>query len=285
MKKVLFILLVLVLTVSACSPQGVERRPNNQMDNMQNNAGLASKESSIYDAGEVKNCRITADSANVRLGAGNDFQKIGSLRRDEVVNVLQQIGDWYVVQLENNKVGCIKTENAVPIVKDGQNKRTAQADQPQNVSPAQPNTQTNQTENTKTAVKNPAPKLSSQAQQMVDLVNQERSKNGLSPLRVDLEVARVAEVKSQDMVDNNYFSHYSPNYGSPFDMMKSFGVEYLSAGENIAGNTTVAKAHEALMNSAGHRKNILSPDFTHIGIGVKPSDKYGLMFTQMFIRR
>lgn len=120
---------------------------------------------------------------------------------------------------------------------------------------------------------------------MIDLVNRERAKNNLPALQVDPNVTRVARIKSQDMVDNNYFSHNSPTYGSPFDMLSAFDIKYLHAGENLAGNSSVERAHEALMNSSGHRKNILSGDFTHIGIGVKPSDRYGFIYTQMFISK
>ena len=120
---------------------------------------------------------------------------------------------------------------------------------------------------------------------MVRLVNGERSKRGLSPLKIDLELCEVAKFKSQDMIDNNYFSHYSPTYGSPFEMMKNFGIKYIYGGENIAGNSTVKAAHESLMDSEGHKKNILNPDFTHIGVGVKEGSKYGKTFTQLFVGR
>jgi uncharacterized YkwD family protein len=127
--------------------------------------------------------------------------------------------------------------------------------------------------------------LSAEERQMVQLVNQERTKQGLKPLIIDTELARVARIKSQDMADKNYFSHTSPTYGSPFEMMKKFGITYSTAGENIACNQSVAKAHDALMNSPGHRKNILSPDFTHIGIGIVQGGPCGKMFTQMFVGR
>ncbi len=122
-------------------------------------------------------------------------------------------------------------------------------------------------------------------QEMLQLVNQARTENNLTPLTLDAELANVARIKSQDMIDNNYFSHNSPKYGSPFDMMKNFGIHYVKAGENIAGNQSVQKAHETLMNSPGHRKNILSPDYTHIGIGIKQGGQYSNMFTQMFISK
>lgn len=125
--------------------------------------------------------------------------------------------------------------------------------------------------------------LTTDEQQMVNLVNLERQRAGLKPLTVDKRLVRLARLKSQDMVDKNYFSHQSPTYGSPFDMMKNAGVTYRWAGENIAGAGTVDSAHNALMNSAGHRANILKPEFTHIGIGIVPGGPYGMMFTQMFI--
>src|SRR5690554_4335627 len=103
--------------------------------------------------------------------------------------------------------------------------------------------------------------LSSDEQRMVNLVNTERQKAGLAPLKVDLDLSRVARIKSQDMRDNNYFSHTSPTYGSPFDMMRSFGISYRTAGENIALHSSVESAHNGLMNSDGHRANILRPNF------------------------
>ena len=123
--------------------------------------------------------------------------------------------------------------------------------------------------------------LSASEQKMVDLVNQERAKAGVAALKVDPELSRVARIKSQDMKDNNYFSHTSPTYGSPFDMMKSFGIKYRAAGENIAKHSSVDSAHVGLMNSEGHRKNILNPNFTHIGIGIVDNRYY----TQMFISK
>jgi uncharacterized YkwD family protein len=118
---------------------------------------------------------------------------------------------------------------------------------------------------------------------MISLVNQERQRAGLKALAVDQRLVRLARLKSQDMVDKGYFSHQSPTYGSPFDMMKNAGVSYRWAGENLAGAGSVDRAHESLMNSSGHRANILRPEFTHIGIGVVSGGPYGKMYTQMFI--
>jgi len=123
-------------------------------------------------------------------------------------------------------------------------------------------------------------------QQVVNLVNTERAKAGLKPLVSDWELARVARFKSEDMRDNRYFAHNSPIYGTPFQMMKSFGINYRAAGENIAaGQTTAESVMQAWMNSAGHKKNILDPNFTHIGVGYAKGGSYGHYWTQQFMSK
>ncbi|MGI6711454.1 MAG: CAP domain-containing protein [Bacillota bacterium] len=129
----------------------------------------------------------------------------------------------------------------------------------------------------------PISSLTADEQKMIDLVNAERTSRGLQALKVDMRLVTTARMKSRDMIDKGYFSHNSPTYGSPFDLMKSQGITYRFAGENIAGMNTVEGAHNGLMNSEGHRANILSPNFTHIGIGIIDGGPYGKMFTQHFI--
>lgn len=122
--------------------------------------------------------------------------------------------------------------------------------------------------------------------QVIQLTNQERAKYGLKPLAANWELSRVARYKSADMRDRNYFSHTSPTYGSPFDMMKNFGVSYRAAGENIAaGQTTPQQVVQAWMNSEGHRKNILSPNYTQIGVGYAAGGSQRHYWTQMFISK
>ncbi|HHX74021.1 MAG TPA: hypothetical protein GX699_03870 [Firmicutes bacterium] len=120
---------------------------------------------------------------------------------------------------------------------------------------------------------------------MLGLVNAERAKAGLAPLKVDMALVKLARLKSEDMIKNGYFAHQSPTYGSPFEMMKAAGITYRIAGENLAGAPTVERAHSGLMNSPGHRANILRPSFTHVGIGIVSGGPYGMMFTQMFVGR
>lgn len=107
-----------------------------------------------------------------------------------------------------------------------------------------------------------------QAMQVLELVNVERKKAGLQPLTLDNTLNRIAAEKARDMAVNGYFSHDSPTYGTPFDMMRSFGVDYKSAGENIAaGQRTAQEVMQSWMNSSGHRANILSPKYTKLGVG------------------
>ncbi|WP_225999157.1 CAP domain-containing protein [Paenibacillus sp. BJ-4] len=105
------------------------------------------------------------------------------------------------------------------------------------------------------------------AAEVVKLVNNERSQQGLKPLTSNAKLTEVALAKAKDMSTNNYFSHTSPTYGSPFDMMKKFGVSYTYAGENIAmGQQTPQEVMKAWMNSQGHRENILKAEYTQIGV-------------------
>ncbi len=117
--------------------------------------------------------------------------------------------------------------------------------------------------------------------EVVRLVNEIRVKNGLKELTYNWELSRVARYKSQDMKDNRYFSHTSQVYGSPFQMIRDFGITYRSAGENIAkGQKSPQAVVNAWMNSSGHRANILNSSFTQIGVGYVADGNY---WTQMFI--
>ena len=118
-------------------------------------------------------------------------------------------------------------------------------------------------------------------QEVIRLTNLERAKYGLKPLTEDWELSRVARYKSQDMHDRRYFDHNSPTYGTPFQMMKAFGLSYRSAGENIAmGYRTPQAVVTGWMNSSGHRANILNSSYTKIGIGYVADGNY---WTQQFI--
>lgn len=129
------------------------------------------------------------------------------------------------------------------------------------------------------------PTVSSYEQQVLALCNQFRAKNGLPALAMNWELERMARIKSQDMRDKGYFSHQSPTYGSPFDMMKSFGIQFTYAGENIAaGQPTPQAVVNSWMNSPEHRANILNSHYTQIGIGYAQGGAYRTYWTEDFIR-
>jgi len=119
------------------------------------------------------------------------------------------------------------------------------------------------------------------AQEMLGYINNARAEKGLHPLALESALCQGAYLKSKDMAVNNYFSHNSPTYGSPFDMMKNQGIKYRCAAENIAKNFSILKSHEAFMNSSGHRANILNPDFNKVGLGFYWEGNY-LYVTQWF---
>ena len=120
-------------------------------------------------------------------------------------------------------------------------------------------------------------------QQLVALVNEERTSRGLGALTLDPRLVPVARAHSEEMFRLKYFSHQSPVAGSPFDRIAAAKITYRRAGENLAYAHSVAAAHRGLMESPGHRENILHPDYTRIGIGVITAGPYGRMFTQLFL--
>ncbi len=125
--------------------------------------------------------------------------------------------------------------------------------------------------------------VTSYEQEVVRLVNEIRKENGLNTLTYHWELSRVARYKSQDMKDNRYFAHNSPVYGTPYQMMRSFGISFRTAGENIAkGYATPQAVVNAWMNSPGHRANILNTSYTHIGVGYVAAGNH---WTQMFISK
>lgn len=117
---------------------------------------------------------------------------------------------------------------------------------------------------------------------MLVLVNQERAKSGLAPVVADPELTLVARAHSMDMFARGYFSHYTPEKKDPFDRMRKAGIKFKAAGENLALGRTLKICHEGLMNSPGHRANILNGDYGRLGIGIIDGGIYGLMISQEF---
>ena len=118
--------------------------------------------------------------------------------------------------------------------------------------------------------------------EMLQLVNAERLKVGKPPLKADPELTQVARAHSRDMFVRGYFSHYTPEKKDPFDRMKAAGVRFSTAGENLAFGKTLSICHTGLMNSPGHKANILHGGFGRVGIGILDGGVYGLMISQEF---
>ncbi|MFS1511048.1 CAP domain-containing protein [Chengkuizengella sp. SCS-71B] len=210
--------------------------------------------------------------------------KVGSQYKIDVTKLIEKCGEIVKPKPEQQKPEQPKPEQPKP-----------EQPKPEQPKPEQPKQEQPKPAPSKPAPSKPTPppnngnepgkeepsKLSAYEQQVVDLTNAERAKHNLPALKVDEKLSEVARIKSADMQSNGYFDHTSPTYGSPFDMMRSFGVSYRSAGENIAyGQRTPQEVVTAWMNSSGHRKNILSSSYTHIGVGYVEQGNY---WTQMFI--
>ena len=207
---------------------------------------------------------VTATTLNVRSGPGTVYKVVATVKKNDYIRVFAGVGDWYIVQVEGDYVGAVSKKYIKPIY--------------QNTS----NITSNQNSNSSSG-SNISSDLSNDEREVFNLINTQRTNNGLPALKISNEVQNVARIKAHDMVDKNYFSHNSPTYGSPFDMLKSFKVSYTSAGENIAGNSSNSGAVNAWMNSPGHKANILNNSFNYTGIGVVTSPKYGKIYVQMFI--
>lgn len=214
---------------------------------------------------------VTATRLNVREGPSTEYVSICKLEKGQAVTVMGKLGDWYAIFYpETGVIGAVDGRyiafgNGEAITVSSNNalvdQFAAKGSKPSEAKAA----------------------LSEDEQKLLDLVNKARSDKGLEALVIDENLMKVARLKAKDMVDKNYFSHQSPTYGSPFDMMRQFDNVFKSAGENIAGNKTIEGAFKAWMGSESHKKNIMNSGFKVTGIGVESSSTYGKILVQQFI--
>ena len=200
---------------------------------------------------------------------GTSYNVITTVNKNEYIRVFAGVGEWYIVQTDSDYVGAVSRKYVRAIYPSSSGSSNSGTGGSSSSGYTSSSTETSN--------------MNSDEKEVFDLINKQRTNNGLAALKNDSEVQRVARIKAQDMVDNNYFSHTSPTYGSPFDMLKSFKISYKTAGENIAGNSSNSSAVTAWMNSSGHKANILNSNFNYTGIGVVSSPKYGKMYVQLFI--
>lgn len=200
---------------------------------------------------------------------GTNYPVVTRVNKNEYIRVFAGVGNWYIVQVEGDYVGAVSKQYVKAVYPNSGGSTTGGGSTGSSTGGSSNTTNTSA--------------LTADELEVFNLINEQRTKNGLLALKIDSEVQNVARIKAKDMVNNNYFSHTSPTYGSPFEMLNSFKVSYKTAGENIAGNSSNSAAVTAWMNSSGHKANILNSSFNYTGIGVVNGSKYGKIYVQMFI--
>lgn len=217
----------------------------------------------VYNMITKKTATVNANNVNFRRGASTSFGRISKLSKNTKVTIIGYIGNWYVAVLGNGNVGTI-SKNYLTL------------------SGTSSGGSSNAGTSTNTTISFTA---TTNEKTILDLINKARTEKGLSKLTLNSELTKIARLKAKDMVAKEYFSHTSPTYGSPFEMMKKYSISYKVAGENIAGNPSLENAVNAWLASSTHRENILSTSYNLIGIGVEKSNVYGYIITTMFVGR
>ena len=203
---------------------------------------------------------VNTDYLNMRTGAGINFNSITVLNRNEYVRIFGKVGEWYIVQNEKNQVGTVHSKY-LTLVEDVKSAAT----------------------NTEVIEEQSNISLTSDEAELLSLINSKRTENNINTLEVDAELQNIARLKAKDLAENSYFSHISPTYGTPFEMLRNNNISYKTASENIAGNSSISAALDSWMNSESHKNNILSNDYNYTGIAVVDSIAYGKIIVQFFI--
>lgn len=192
---------------------------------------------------------INTENVNFRRGASTSFSSIKKLDKGTSVTVIGKIDGWYMVITSNNTVGMVYS----------------------------PYVTLSNSSNSNTTTSNTNVEL------VLKLINEAREKAGVSPLKLGATLPKIAQIKAEDMVSASYFAHTSKTYGTPFKMMSDYGIDYTSAGENIAGNPSIEAAVKSWLASDTHKQNLLSSSYEYIGIGIAKSPTYGYIIVAMFV--
>lgn len=203
---------------------------------------------------------VNTEYLNMRTGAGINFNSITVLEKNDYVRIFGKIGEWYIIQNEKNQIGTAHIDYITPT--DEQKAAVSNTETIESVSTLN---------------------LTEDENELLNLINAEREKNNLSAFKIDESLQNVARLKAQDLVENNYFSHISPTYGTPFEMLRNNQISYKTASENIAGNPSISGALDSWLNSDSHKKNILSNDYNYTGLAVVDSIAYGKIIVQLFV--
>ena len=238
---------------------------------------------------------VTASCLNVRCGPGITYSRVGKIYNGEYVDIFAKIGNWYIIKTEDNLVGAVSSDyidavyDEISVTSDTSEENSVKTSDENIVSESDENTaeisdDTTTEEEVISEEYADTLSLSEEEQEFLDLINANRTANGLSNLEINSDIQNLARLKAQDLVENNYFSHDSETYGNIEEMANSFFISYTSIGENIAGNSSLSKAVEALMNSENHKANILSEEYNYTGVAVEESDTYGKIFVEVFAK-
>ena len=207
--------------------------------------------------------KVKVESLKVRSGLSTENTQTGLLSKDDTLHIYGKVDNWYIIRTENNLVGAVFADY-VEIVSD------------ENVIPTSSNIEiANEKENQNV--------LSQDEQIFLNLINNKRIENNLPEFQIDETLLNLARLKAKDIVENKYFSHNSPTYGTIFDMLSNSKFPYSSASENIAKSLNADGALQLFMKSESHKRNILSNDFNYTGIAVANSIEYGKVFVEIFV--
>jgi len=213
-----------------------------------------------YKKVDFNTVQVIADILNVRIGPGTSYSIINKACQGDILRVYAEINGWYLIQTLDNYFGLIRTD----FVK----RYNGKIPEDENIKNKQ---------NDLLILK--------KEKELLSLINQQRKKVGLKALKIDVNLSKIARIKAEDMVKQNYFSHSSPKYGSPFDMLDNNKIKYKTAGENIAGSADVNQTLKAWMKTDSHKKNILNKNYNYTGIGIASSKDYGLIIVEEFVGR
>ncbi|GGF26483.1 hypothetical protein GCM10010954_26900 [Halobacillus andaensis] len=251
---------------------------------------LAAPATSLASTGDsevkVNQQHINIESVLQWVNQNEDALKANNLQQVDIQSLLEQFQVEQPAQEQPEAPAEEQPKQEAPEQQPAEQQQEKAPEEPaeapqEQAAPAEQPAEEQATQEQTTEQAEASSEVSAFEQQVVDLTNEERAKQGLAPLELDVELSGVAKDKSLDMQQNNYFSHDSPTHGSPFDMMNAYGIDYTTAGENIAmGQTTPEQVVQGWMNSEGHRENIMNSSFTHIGVGHAEDGNY---WTQMFI--
>lgn len=203
-------------------------------------------------------------NVNIRSGPSTSFTKISTMNEKDSVKIIGKIKNFYLIITKKNNIGMVRED----LLRTVSSKPST---------PSVPSTPPSSSGDMVLITG------SANEQEVLTLINNARVKKGLSKLKLSKRLTEMARLKSNDMVKNNYFGHESKVYGSPFKMLKDFGIDYKEAGENIAGNPSIKDAVNSWLASPTHAENIYSKGYNYIGIGVSKSSTYGYIITAMFI--